>query len=230
LRTAIPLALYLEYGCCTGKLMPRPYPPPAVHARTAQPFTIGEAEKRDVARILGLERLPPNVEHAITDAIAAFKATAAGSADTTVANTLAAPSEIGKKGRRYRRAVERLADDRSGVDYATLAAMQPLAKAVLANCPGAREALARAAGARAEELREHKRVDPRKESLLFCGILRLIFNDAAAPVLRSTVNDGWRHCRQFAMEVFAIAGIDHANFDAHPERLTEYLGTDVTVD
>jgi hypothetical protein len=32
------------------------------------------------------------------------------------------------------------------------------------------------------------------------------------------------------MEMFAIAGIDHANFDSHPERLTEYLGTDVTVD
>ena len=127
--------------------------------------------------------------------------------------------------------MERLADDRSGVDYTTLTAMQPLAKAVLANCPGASEALARAAGARAEELRKHKRVDPRKESLrFFCGILRLIFNDAAAPVLWGTVDDGWRHCRQFAMEVFAIAGIDHANFDAHPERLTEYLGTDVTVD
>jgi hypothetical protein len=211
-------------------MMPRPYPPPAVHARTARPFTVGEAEKGDIARILGLERLPPNVEHGIADAIAAYNATAAGSADTTVANTLAALSEIGKNGRRYRRAVERLADDRSGVDYTTLAAVQPLAKAVLANCPGAREALAQAAGARAEVLHKHKRVDPRKESLrFFCGILRLIFNDAAAPVLRSTVDDGW-HCRQFAMEVFAIAGIDHANFDAHPERLTEYLGTDVTVD
>jgi hypothetical protein len=97
--------------------------------------------------------------------------------------------------------------------------------------PGAGEALSRAAGARAGELHKHKRVDPRKEFLrFFCGILRLIFNNAAAPALRSTVDDGWRHCRQFAMEVFAIAGIAHANFDAHPERLTEYLGTDVTVD
>jgi hypothetical protein len=31
------------------------------------------------------------------------------------------------------------------------------------------------------------------------------------------------------MEVFTIAGIDHADFDAHPERLTKYLGTDVSV-
>jgi hypothetical protein len=31
------------------------------------------------------------------------------------------------------------------------------------------------------------------------------------------------------MQVFAISGVDCANFDAHPERLTTYLGTDVTV-
>jgi hypothetical protein len=30
------------------------------------------------------------------------------------------------------------------------------------------------------------------------------------------------------MEVFTIAGIDHGDFDAHPERLTAYVGTDVT--
>jgi hypothetical protein len=195
-----------------------------------QPFIIGEAEKRDLAHVLGLQRLPPNVERAIADAIAAYKATAAGSADTTIANTLAALTEIDKKGRRYRRAVERLADDRSGIDYTTHAALQPLAKAVLANCPMAHEALARAVNARAEELRKHKRVDPQKESLrFFCGMLRLIFNDAAAPALRSTIDDGWRHCRRFAMQVFAISGVDCANFDAHPERLTTYLGTDVTV-
>jgi hypothetical protein len=29
------------------------------------------------------------------------------------------------------------------------------------------------------------------------------------------------------LQVFAVAGIDHADFDAHPERLTEYLGTEV---
>ena len=30
------------------------------------------------------------------------------------------------------------------------------------------------------------------------------------------------------MEVFTIAGIDHADFESLPERLTEYLGTDVS--
>jgi hypothetical protein len=29
------------------------------------------------------------------------------------------------------------------------------------------------------------------------------------------------------MEVFAIADIEQADFETHPNRLTEYLGTDV---
>jgi hypothetical protein len=135
------------------------------------------------------------------------------------------------RSRTYERAVARIADDRSAVDYTTYDTLQPWAKAVLANVPGAREALARAAVARAEQLRKHKRVDTGTEPLrLFAGILRLIFNQAAAPVLKGTVEEGWHNCRRFALEVFTIAGIEHANFDAHPERLTEYLGTDVTVD
>jgi hypothetical protein len=211
--------------------MPRPYPPPPIQGRTVQPFTIGEAEKGDLARALGLKWLPMNVGYAIAEAIAAYRATAAGSTDTTVANTLAALGELEKKGRRYTTAVKRLADDRNGVDYTTHNALQPLARAALANSPGAREALAKAAHARAEALWQHKRVDSPTESLrFFCGILRLIFNDAASPHLRPTTDDGWRHCRRFAMEAFTIAGIEHADFDAHPERLTEYLGTDVTVD
>jgi len=56
----------------------------------------------------------------------------------------------------------------AGVDYTTHAAVQPLAKAVLANCPGEREALVRAACARAAELRKHKRVDPRKVAAVCC--------------------------------------------------------------
>lgn len=211
--------------------MPRPYPPAPVHVRAPKPFDIGVAEKGDIAHVLGLDALPQNVEHQIAHAIAAYKATEAGSLDTTVANTIAALQDIGTRGRRFRRAVERLADDRSGIDYTTSEIVQSLAKEVLADRPGACEALAQAANARLEELRSHKRVDPRKEALrFFCGVLRLIFNHAAAPNLRSTAADGWHHCRQFAMEVFAVADIETADFGAHPERLTEYLGTDVSVD
>jgi hypothetical protein len=53
-----------------------------------------------------------------------------------------------------------------------------------------------------------------------------------ANVLAAALNDGfdesWRQCRRFAVEVFTITGIDHADFEAHPERLTEYLRTDVS--
>jgi hypothetical protein len=50
--------------------MPRPYPIP-----TVQPFTVGEAEKREIARVLKLERLPPEIDGAIAAAIAVYKAT-----------------------------------------------------------------------------------------------------------------------------------------------------------
>jgi len=95
--------------------------------------------------------------------------------------------------------------------------VQPLARAVLAGEQGAREKLSRVADSRAAELRQHARAQTAKEPLrLFCGYLREIFVRAAAPQLKPPLGDGWHHCRQFAMEVFAIAGIEHADFDAHP--------------
>src|SRR5215831_8024175 len=156
--------------------MPRPYPPPPLSVPTVQPFNLGDPEKRDLARVLGLACLPPAVSDMIAEAIAVYKAAQAGSADTTVKNTIAALSELKKKGRAYDRAVRRLADDRSGVDDTTLDIIQPFAKAVIGNEPGAREKLTQAAHARAEELRKHKRVQTSTEPLrFFCGVLRLIF-------------------------------------------------------
>jgi hypothetical protein len=59
--------------------------------------------------------------------------------------------------------------------------------------------------------------------------LRVIFNVATPQFRQSiTIDEAWHYCRRFAMEVFITAGIDHADFVAHPERLTEYLGTDVS--
>jgi hypothetical protein len=195
------------------------------------PFSLTSAEKRSLACVLGLSGLSVDIAATIADAISAYKATETGSPDTTVGNTLAALAELEKSGRAYRKAVARIADDRAGIDYTTHGILQPLAKAVLAKDPNAAEALLRAASARAGELRQHKRVNPSTEPLrFFCGVLRLIFNKAAAPALRGTTEEGWHHCRRFAMEVFDIAGVDHADFDAHPERLTQYLGTDVSVD
>jgi hypothetical protein len=208
--------------------MPRPNPPPPAAKPTVLRFLLDDHQQRDLAKVLGLKKLSPLVSGAITDAIACLKASEAGTPDTTVGNTLAGLAELKKTGRAYDRAVRRLADDRSGVDYTTHSIVQPLARGVLVGEQGAREKLSQAADLRAAELREHPRIQTAKEPLrLFCGVLREIFNRAAAPELKPPLGDGWHHCRQFAMEVFAIAGIEHADFDAHPGRLTEYLGTDV---
>jgi hypothetical protein len=200
-------------------------PPP-----TVAPFLIGDDEKRDLAKSLGLQSLPPPVAAGIAAAIANYKATEVGSPDTTIGNTLAALAELRrKKGRAYEKAVARLADDHSAVDDVTLTVLRPLASATLAGQPGAKEALAVAACARADELRAHKRVDPRTEALrLFCGWLRVIFNSATDHLKgHITTEEAWRQCREFALEVFTVAGIDHRDFDTHPARLTEYLGTEV---
>jgi hypothetical protein len=66
-----------------------------------------------------LERLPPEIDGAIAAAIAIYRATATGSSDTTVGNTLAALRELEKAGKSYKKAVALLADDRSGIDYVT---------------------------------------------------------------------------------------------------------------
>ena len=211
--------------------MPRPYPPaPILPPPAPVPFPIGDREKADLARILKLDGLQPELCDAISHVIGCYQASTAGSTDTTVANVLAGLGELTKSGRAYERAVQRIADERSGVDYTTHQMLQPLAQAVLKDEPGSREALAQAAAKRMEELRTHKRVAPPTESLRFlCGILRLIFNQSGSPALRGSLDGSWHQCRKFAIEVFTIAGIDHADFDAHPERLTEYLGTDVSV-
>lgn len=211
--------------------MPRPYPPaPTWPPPAPKPFPIGDREKADLAGVLGLDSLQPELCDAISHAIGCYQATKNGSKDTTVANTLAALGELTKQGRAYKKAVQRLADERSGVDYTTHETLQSLATAVLKDEPGSREALAQAAAKRMGELRAHKRVAPPTESLrFFCGVLRLIFNQSDAPALHGSLDESWQRCRKFAMEVFTIVGIDHADFDAHPERLTEYLGTDVSV-
>ena len=211
--------------------MPRPYPPaPVLPPPVPVPCPIGDREKADLARVLRLDGLPPELCDTISHAIGCYQATKDGSKDTTVANTLAGLGELTKPGRAYKKAVQRLADERSGVDYTTHQMLQPLAKAVLKDEAGSQEALAQAAAKRMEELGAHKRVAPPTESLrFFCGILRLIFNQSGSPALSGSLDGSWQQCRRFAIEVFTIAGIDHADFDAHPARLTEYLGTDLSV-
>jgi hypothetical protein len=156
-----------------------------------------------------------------------YRAIQSGNRDTTIANIRAALAELYRPGRSYEAAVSRLASDVSGVDDITLDRLQPLAQAVLAGDSEARKALARAAEERDAELRDHPRIVSETEPFrFFCGKLRLIFMDAASPSVDRTL----QNCRRFALEVFTIAGIERADYDAHPERLNEYLLTDVPPD
>jgi hypothetical protein len=191
---------------------------------TLEPFTIEPEDRRRLARSLGFARLEGDLAGAIAHAISCYLATSGGNRETTVGATLAALAQLCRSGRAYDDAVARLADDRYAIDYTTHALLQPLARAVLSNKVNARATLEAAARQRAAELRAHPRIAPETEALrFFCGVLRTIFDAAAAPNIERT----WRNCRRFALEVLSIAGVDHADFDAHPERLDEYLGTEV---
>ncbi|MGD0189054.1 MAG: hypothetical protein ABSC25_28015 [Roseiarcus sp.] len=205
--------------------MTRPYPPPLLSIPTVVPFDLNPTDQARIARPLGLVRISPEIATVVAHAIACFNATQGGSRDTTTGTTLAALGKLSRPGRSYDAAIERLVDDRYGIDYTTHGRLQPLARAVLAGDQQAREALAETAQARAIELRSHPRVAPETEALrFFCGMLRVIFDAAASPTVERT----WRNCGSFALEVLSVAAIEHADFDAHPERLKEYLGTDVT--
>jgi len=188
-------------------------------------FDLDSTAKERLARALSLRALSPEIAAAIADAVACFKATRNRSPDTTVGNTSAALGELSPTGPTYNPAVARLATDLSGVDYTTLGRVQQLAVAVLAGDHQANLALQEAAQVRSAELRDHPRVMPKTEALrFFCGWLRVIFDGVASPTLERT----WHNCGTFALEVFSVAEIEHADFDAHPERLKEYLGTDIT--
>jgi hypothetical protein len=207
--------------------MPRPYPPLLLRKPTVDTFVLDSVDQQGLARTLGLPRLPPKVAAEIGYAIACYKVTQDGSRDTTKGNTLAALDELIRRGRSYMKAVSRFASDLSGVDDTTLSRLQPLARAVLGGDLRARETLAQAARARAAEVRNHPHVVPKAEVLrFFCGVLRVIFDAAASP----TVDRTWHNCGLFVLEVLSTAGIEHANFHAHPGRLRKYLATDVTTE
>lgn len=204
--------------------MPRPYPPPLLGAPDVKRFDIDASDRHRLARALGLTTLPPDLGDAIAHAIACFLATRGASRDTTVGSTLAALAQVSRPGRAYDAVVARLADDRYGIDYTTHNRLQLLARGAMSGDAEARNTLELAARDRAAELRAHPRVAPDAEALrFFCGVLRTIFNAAASP----TTDRTWRNCRRFALEVLSVAGVDHADFDAHPDRLDEYLGTDI---
>jgi hypothetical protein len=206
--------------------MPRPYPPPSLSTPTVEPFVLESRDQARIAQTLGLDTLPSEIAAHVAHLIACFKATQDGSRDTSIANTLAALAELSRGGRDYMKVVSTFALERCGVDYTTLDRLQPLARAVLAGDPRARQALAEAARIRAAELSTHSRIAPKTEAFrFFCGCLRVTFAALASPATERSL----RNCRRFALAVFLSAEIEH-DFEAHPERLNEYLRTDVTTD
>ena len=206
--------------------MPRPSLPRLVpHPKVVDSFHLDASAKREIANIVGLKELSESTVESIDRAVNCYRAPIRGSEDTTVANTLYALRQLEKRGRAREDALNLFADDRAAVDYSTHDIMQPLARAVLEGRPGSNEDLAQAAGSRAAELADHPRVATSTEPLRhFCGILRVIFFHVKGEIPEK---EAWRRCRRFALAIFTAAGIDHADFGAHPQRLTEYLRTEV---
>ena len=206
--------------------MPRSYPPPLLTRPDVEPFELDAHDRKRLARVLGLATLPPAVVDRIVHDVACYRATKDGSPDTSVGATLAALKGVLAHGRGYEKAVALLADHRSGVDYTTLDRLMPLAGAVIRGDLHARGLLDLAARKRATELRDHPRVDPATEALRwFCGRLRKIYDECAGPASPRT----WAACGLFALAALSISGVEHADFESHPDRLKEYLGTDVSV-
>jgi len=213
--------------------MPRPYLPRLVaRPKAVKSFYLDASANRLIAQTIGLKRLPQDIVGAIEGAVNCYRATKSGSASTTVANTRLGLRNLEQRGRDREEALALLENDRAGADYTTLNILQPLTRAVREKRPGANEALAQAARNRAAELAGHPRVMTATEPLrFFCGVLRAIFNRSTAHLKEETTQEeAWHRCRRFAIEIFTAAGIDRADFTAHPERLTEYLATDVTAD
>jgi hypothetical protein len=210
--------------------MPRAYLPKLAPTLKVQHFTLTPAQRQSIAATIPLKDLPPHIIELIEHAVGCFLATQAGSKTCTVANVLFVLAQLDKKGRACRDALIFLADDRAAVDYTTHDALQNLAKAALAKEPGADEKLLAAARRRAAELRQHPRIVPATEPLrFFCGILREIFNVAAADLKgRITPEQAWRRCRRFSYAVLKAADVEPHYFLAHRARLTEYLMTDIT--
>jgi hypothetical protein len=197
------------------------------------PFKLGDGDKQNIARTIGTDELSPDITEMIEWNVACLRATGAGSKDCTLANTRFALQQLEKKGRARRNAIELLSHDRAAVDDATLDAIQPLAKAVLADKTGtgqALEVLLRAARQREAELSQYPRIAPASEPFrTFCGVLRVIFLRYSTVHLNEPAETAWHLCRCFAQAVCDAAQIEYHDFVIHPQRLTEFLKTDVTI-
>lgn len=218
----------------------RPRLPNLLAQPKIKPFSLSIEAQAAIARILGHHNLsviislpekePVTIARAIEVAVSIYLATINITKSTTRANVLHTLKQLRKKGRARTEALELLASERAGVDYVTHNALHPLAIAVLAG-EDVEAQLSMAVQQRAAEIAAHPRIEATTEALRqFCGVLRCIFNHSTDHLKgRITAEEAWQHCRRFAMEVMDSSGIDSTGFIAHPARLTEYLGTEVSL-
>jgi hypothetical protein len=211
--------------------MARPELPRLVASPMIAKFQTQRSAKNRLAAIARLQALDNEVVGAIEHAVACYLATKEGSETTTTANVLRTLRQFVEGSNRAQRdAIEVLAHDQSGIDSETHRLLSPLAKRVLEGDGAAKALLIQAAKDKLVEVEAHPRVTTSTEPMRhFCGVIRVIFNECTCHPgwVGIDPEEAWRRCGKFALEIFAAAGIDHADFDAHPERLKEYLGTDV---
>jgi len=176
----------------------------------------------DIARTLGLAVLPCDVRSMLEGAIRNYRACAPAAKGTTRAAVIAAIDEAQRTGKRFAKALAQFTDARSAVDEESLETLNPSAR----ECLAALERFKSNANAARERLRKYPRVNPLQEQLRhFCGWLRLIYCHATSNHGKNS--NMHANMRKFALAVFAAMGLDHADFETHPERLDELLATDV---
>jgi hypothetical protein len=207
--------------------MPKASAPPIVGPIDLGPYliTLDETERSQIARALGLSRLPDDAATALQDAISIYRATLAHLLNTTPNSTIAAISDVQTISKRFAKVLRRFTDEGSGVDAETFDLLQPQATALVA----ALTLFATSAEQQETRLRGHERVYCDQECLRqLCAVLRKIFLQFAAQELRNG-EKARGHLRKFALEVFEIAAIDHADFAIHPERLDELLRAEIAL-
>jgi len=171
--------------------------------------------------------LTPEYLDAIRHALGAYKGQA-GASGASVAETLELLMRAARGGRKQRRALHTLANERAGVDDETHRILRPLAAAVLGGKTEALPDLEHLAEARIHAL-EGLRFDTRSEALrLLCAVINLLFHGAhgRTPDAAMTTLDRLAR-RTFALELFAAGEIETPDFDQHPERLDDLLNADL---
>jgi hypothetical protein len=196
-------------------------PPPILPSSTVLPFCMDDAADRDLAKVLGLTELSPEISDAIGSAIAMLEVAETGSAQSTAA-------EPAQKTGMCDGAVTQFTGDRGDPDYSGLGIPRYLERLVDPDRPVDQAALARAARVGVAELRANNRMVSKFEALRsFCAWVRAIFIAVTFPLDGRIISndEAWRWCSLFALEVLAVAGLHHLDSDVQPEEMADYLGT-----